>query len=205
MKTCEDCKKEITIVYGSGRFCSAKCARSFSTKNKRQEINEKVSKSLTGRVGISRTISEEEKERRRNSWTNEHRKKASDKRKKQSQYLYENTPFPELSIRHKKRYILEQQGGKCLFCSLKEWLGIAIKFELDHIDGNKKNNDLKNLRCLCPNCHSTTPTWRKKKNALVDKLVKLPDLDSGECVGSNPTWGTKETLVSTVGSTDRQD
>ena len=41
MKTCEDCKKEITIVYGSGRFCSAKCARSFSTKNKRQEINYK--------------------------------------------------------------------------------------------------------------------------------------------------------------------
>ena len=31
-------------------------------------------------------------------------------------------------------------------------------------------------------------------NALVDKLVKLPDLDSGECVGSNPTWGTKKKL-----------
>lgn len=27
-------------------------------------------------------------------------------------------------------------------------------------------------------------------NARVDKLVKLPDLDSGDCVGSNPSSGT---------------
>lgn len=34
--------------YGSGRFCSTICARGFSTKFKRREINEKVSKTLTG-------------------------------------------------------------------------------------------------------------------------------------------------------------
>lgn len=45
---CENCQQEYNEVYGSGRFCSAKCARGFSTKNKRKEINEKVSKSLTG-------------------------------------------------------------------------------------------------------------------------------------------------------------
>lgn len=34
-------------TYGSGRFCSCKCARCFSSKLKRKEINAKVSKKLT--------------------------------------------------------------------------------------------------------------------------------------------------------------
>ncbi len=48
MKNCENCNKENEGSYGSGRFCSSKCSRSFSTKSKRKEINEKVSKTLTG-------------------------------------------------------------------------------------------------------------------------------------------------------------
>lgn len=49
MKTCENCGCEHDGTYGSGRFCSTKCSRAFSTKAKRQEINEKVSNTLTGR------------------------------------------------------------------------------------------------------------------------------------------------------------
>jgi len=48
MKTCENCGTEHDGSYGSGRFCSTKCARGFSTKAKRKEINEKVSNTLTG-------------------------------------------------------------------------------------------------------------------------------------------------------------
>ena len=46
MKTCECCYESIELKYGSGRFCSPKCARSFSTSLKRKEINEKVRKTL---------------------------------------------------------------------------------------------------------------------------------------------------------------
>jgi len=46
MYICENCDKEHDSSYGSGRFCSSKCARGFSTKAKRKEINEKVSKKL---------------------------------------------------------------------------------------------------------------------------------------------------------------
>lgn len=46
---CENCNTNHNGKYGSGRFCSPKCARGFSTKKKRKEINEKVSKTLTGR------------------------------------------------------------------------------------------------------------------------------------------------------------
>ena len=46
MKKCENCNKKHDGSYGSGRFCSSKCARGFSTKSKREEINKQVSKAL---------------------------------------------------------------------------------------------------------------------------------------------------------------
>lgn len=53
----------------------------------------------------------------------------------------------------------------CNICSINSWLGKPVILELDHIDGNRRNNDLSNLRLLCPNCHSQTTTYcgRNKK------------------------------------------
>lgn len=48
MKNCENCEKEHDGSYASGRFCSCKCSRGFSTKAKRKEINKKISKALIG-------------------------------------------------------------------------------------------------------------------------------------------------------------
>ena len=44
---CENCNKNHSGSYASGRFCSEKCARSYATKSKRKEINKKVSKILS--------------------------------------------------------------------------------------------------------------------------------------------------------------
>lgn len=49
-------------------------------------------------------------------------------------------------------------------CDITEWRGRPLTLELDHIDGNKRNNSLTNLRLLCPNCHSQTDTWRGRKS-----------------------------------------
>lgn len=49
MANCELCGTQTDGAYGSGRFCSSKCARSFSSKEKRQEINQAVSIKLKGR------------------------------------------------------------------------------------------------------------------------------------------------------------
>ncbi len=46
---CENCSKDHEGLYATGRFCSQQCARSFSTKSKRKEINKKVSKALAGK------------------------------------------------------------------------------------------------------------------------------------------------------------
>lgn len=52
--------------------------------------------------------------------------------------------------------------NKCSICNIEEWNDKKINTELDHIDGNRTNHKLENLRMLCPNCHSQTDTYRAK-------------------------------------------
>lgn len=45
-------------------------------------------------------------------------------------------------------------------CFVKDqWLGQPLSLHLDHVDGDSRNNELSNLRLLCPNCHTQTPTY----------------------------------------------
>ena len=50
----------------------------------------------------------------------------------------------------------------CAMCGISRWLDGEVPLQLDHKDGNKDNNNLKNLRLLCPNCHALTPQYRLK-------------------------------------------
>lgn len=61
-----------------------------------------------------------------------------------------------------RKHILKERGHKCEECGIIEWNGKPIIFEMDHKDGNHENNDPSNLKILCPNCHSQTPTYRAK-------------------------------------------
>ncbi len=63
---------------------------------------------------------------------------------------------------HIKTYLFEKFNNKCARCG---WSKINpytknIPLEIEHIDGNYKNNDESNLILLCPNCHSLTSTYK---------------------------------------------
>lgn len=63
-----------------------------------------------------------------------------------------------------RRHIKETRGSSCQECGWDEihpCEGNSLT-EVDHIDGNAENCVPENLKILCPNCHSKTPTFRAR-------------------------------------------
>lgn len=88
------------------------------------------------------------------------------------------TPIEELlvvngtmqSFSLKKRlFLADLKEPKCEHCGwAQQALDGCIPVELDHVNGDRHDNRLENLRILCPNCHSLQPTHRGK-----NKKVRL--------------------------------
>ncbi|GGX65222.1 hypothetical protein GCM10010358_19480 [Streptomyces minutiscleroticus] len=50
---------------------------------------------------------------------------------------------------------------RCAQCGIEAtWLGEPLPLEVDHVNGDWRDNRVENLRMLCPNCHSTTDSYR---------------------------------------------
>lgn len=64
-----------------------------------------------------------------------------------------------------ERYQVLEYKCQCCGCD-GTWQGGKISLEVDHIDGDNHNNEVSNLRYLCPNCHALTETYRGKNKAL---------------------------------------
>ena len=74
---------------------------------------------------------------------------------------------------------------KCAICGQSPiWNGQNLNLQLDHIDGDNKNNELTNLRWLCPNCHSQTDTFcgkgKKRTNVKKQENNKRYCVDCGK-------------------------
>ena len=68
----------------------------------------------------------------------------------------------ELTLRLRRALIEYGRKYECenLNCSVREtWLDREITLHVDHLNGNWRDNRPKNLRFLCPNCHSQTDNY----------------------------------------------
>jgi hypothetical protein len=73
--------------------------------------------------------------------------------------IYPATPWNSSFLR---RYLIKKLGARCSKCGWDERNPVTGNpaIEVEHIDGDWKNNRPENLTLLCPNCHALTPTYR---------------------------------------------
>lgn len=72
-----------------------------------------------------------------------------------------------------RNYLIYENNNTCSSCGLQDWNDKPLTMHCDHIDGNRNNNDIKNLRLLCPNCHSQTDTWCQKNESSEGKKRRM--------------------------------
>lgn len=75
-------------------------------------------------------------------------------------------PLGKTAIR---KYLLLTRDYVCEQCGNHEWINenriyVPITLEVHHIDGNHNNNEERNLKLICPNCHSITDNYKSKNN-----------------------------------------
>lgn len=79
---------------------------------------------------------------------------------------------------------------KCSICGLESfWQDKPLTLILDHIDGNHHNNQLNNLRWVCPNCNQQLETTGYKKYRTKNKeKIKYYCKDCGREITQGATY-----------------
>ena len=155
MKICPKCNKPHEK---SGKFCSRSCAnsRTFTTESK--EKKSKSSKKFYSSLSPEELTKFQADKRSKYDFDSAQRK-VQEKNRARSW----SRPYEEMSHDSVRRRLLHERNYTCEECGIgNTYNGKPLSLELDHIDGNSKNNKVENLRILCPNCHSQTPTHRSK-------------------------------------------
>jgi len=181
MKLCKKCGKEFEPIKGLISYCSLECrnSRDWTEEDKKKKsVSAKNSEKLKKQLNSIRT--EEVYDKIVKTKKQNHIKKILESN-------YKDLSFESLRFR-----ILYEQENKCNHCGLDKWLGKDIILELEHKDGNNKNNDRSNLEMICPNCHSLTQTWRGRNKR--ERRHRVPDKQLLESLLVND-WNMRQSLL----------
>lgn len=142
MKTCTSCLMEFPIAY-------------FSWKRKAKNTKQSICPPCQNQRSKRHYLANRDK----------YIQRAMIRRPRKTDSI-KNKPVEELTngskrrVKAKKRFCNENDiRYQCSICTTVEWMGEELVLQFDHIDGNRNNNDKSNLRLVCPNCHSQTPTY----------------------------------------------
>lgn len=150
MKNCKECKQKITSGDKRKEFCCRSCSATYNNKKRERKKIEKA-KCLNCEKICSRTT------------TKYCSNKCQREYQKKEIFLKIENGDTTQDHRQYKYYLVSKYGEKCMecgWCETNKYSG-KIPIELEHIDGNSENNELKNLKLLCPNHHSLTSTYKK--------------------------------------------
>ena len=173
IKFCENCGKEISIVFGSGRFCSKSCAnkRTFT-----QEQKDKVS------AAVKRAYDKIERDGKTCEKCGQVFHSRDMSRKLCSNCLpttikhTKGKEDPKSILDVSKRTTMKILKRMDLPCSCCGFYVKGVSLDLHHITPRKNGgtNDMSNLTYICPNCHRIAHTDIKLLNKpLISILQQL--------------------------------
>lgn len=149
-KYCLNCNEKIPYEKRHNeKFCDSSCAASYNNKRK-QKKPLKICPNCKKEIPKSRGY-------RNNKFCNT-QCHIEYKWKKQKEKILE-TNGVGISSKILKKYLFEIRGHCCEICKRKTWNKKPIPLIMDHINGNSENDNLENLRLVCPNCDMQSPTW----------------------------------------------
>ena len=146
---CGECGiKFIDFLYKGRKFCSQSCNAKFNNRN-RYGLSTKIENDSCMFCNIK---TDNTKYCSRDCQT-----------KYERNLIFEKIENGDISLYEKnyKKYLIYKYGEKCMecgWCEVNKKTG-KIPVQMEHIDGHSTNNSLNNLKLLCPNCHSLTPTY----------------------------------------------
>jgi len=150
---CINCNKEFETTKSNEKiFCNHSCAAIFNNNKK------KKSKEVKKCLCCNKELINNNKNIKKIKFCSY---SCSGQHKKNEIFKKIENGDTTLSIKNYRNYLIEKYGAKCMDCG---WDKVNTKtglvpIQLEHIDGDSDNNDLKNLKILCPNCHSLTSTF----------------------------------------------
>ena len=188
-KLCEHCDNYHDGDYGSGRFCSENCSKTYSTLHNKNHKNERRKRSKLWKIPDNEFIILVKSCQNYTDVCNKlgfdkaagyvlHIVKLRCKRlnvthlvqlryRKRDNFLKSVECYDNRSA-FRRRIIRDRLiPYECAGCSNKgHWLGKEMALQLHHKNGDPKDHRLDNVEFLCPNCHAITPNWtgRNKKN-----------------------------------------
>lgn len=185
MKLCIKCNEPHDK---DGKFCSRTCANSRSWSE-----NDKLKKSTAAKNSVK--VTEQNRLNANNKEKIEAYKKTIIIRNDERLKEIMNINFNDLNPKEQRFKIFKEQNCKCNNCKNDKWLDNEIPLELEHKDGNRKNNNRENLELLCPNCHALTLTWRgRNRKDKIEKKKKVTNEDLLVFLLKN-NWNIRQALL----------
>ena len=158
MNKCLNCGKELTNKWQK-KFCSRSCSATYN--------NEKYPKRGDGELKYCKNCGIELKNKKRKNifycspeCFQEYRVKNYIKKWLKKE-IKGDVKYGGLS-KTIRDYLIKKSNYACSLCGwdkVNKVTGVC-PLEIDHIDGNHKNNSPENLQVVCPNCHSLTATYK---------------------------------------------
>lgn len=138
--------------------------------------------------------------------------------------LVENSPVSNNQTLKRRLIKASLLQYACALCEITKWLNAPLTLHLDHVNGVNNDYRIENLRLLCPNCHSQTPTYcgRNRMTYLSKDALEMTRREIPKCLeceqpvsslgrrcrscskldrGTKTEWPSNEALVKAVSAT----